>query len=236
MKIILPVAGRGSRFYPESAYLPKCLIPIQGKLMIEWALASIWHQPEDVMVIYHADQNPLISCALRGLLPLATLIEQTSELQGAAHTVFQASNDWKLEKDVVVVDCDINAVSRYNCTNWNTFTGDGSVLSFRSYDPSKSYILDKNGFVHRIIEKNVVSSRAVGGIYHFRSGIELYKAIDKQITKHRTVKGEYYLSETVNIYLKKNPQFRFFEAERFYDNGTSDDVRRFEQFSYDFTT
>ena len=199
--------------------------------MIEWALASVWHRPEDVIMIYHSDQLPLIAHTLKGLLPHANLVEQSTELKGSAHTVFQAADFWKNRKDVVVVDCDIYADSPFNVKYWCDFDGDGSVLTFRSSDPSKSYIIEQNNFVKRIVEKKVVSSRAVGGVYHFRSGIELYRAIDKQISTERMVKGEYYLSEAVNIYLENNPNYVYFEAERFYDNGTPEDVKRFEGMS-----
>ena len=229
MKIILPVAGKGSRFYPQSAVVPKCLLPVRGKLMIEWALSSIWHRTEDVIVIFHADQLPLIAHALRGLLPRAELVEQTEPLQGAAHTVFQANGAWKHHRDVVIVDCDIHALSSYCSQKWTDFRGNGSVLSFSSACPSKSYILEgEGGYVRQIVEKQVVSSRAVGGIYHFRSGMELYQAMEKQIAMNQMVKGEFYVSETVNIYLEKNPQYRHFQAIRFHDIGTPENVRLFE--------
>ena len=36
MKIVLPVAGNGIRLRPYTENLPKCLLPVAGKTIIDW--------------------------------------------------------------------------------------------------------------------------------------------------------------------------------------------------------
>jgi len=229
MKIIVPVAGRGRRFYPKSAYLPKCLIPVRGRLMIEWALDSIWHAPEDTIVIYHRTQRPLIVHALRGLLPQANLVEQTEPPEGPAHTVYQARDSWKNDHDVVVVDCDVYSISHYHRKGWPDFSGDGSVLTFRCLCPSKSYIKVRKGYVTTVAEKEVISDLAVGGIYHFRNGDGLHSALRDQLGSAQKIDGEFYLSGAVNNYLRHFPRFLHFPAESFHDLGSPRGVQAFER-------
>ena len=232
MLIVLPVAGRGSRFYPESVDVPKCLIPVRGRLMIEWALGSIWHQEAEIIVVYHCDQLPLIRPALKGLLPQARLIEQTTPLRGAADTVYQASSAINNKRDIVVMDCDVYAKSTYQCENWHLFNCDGSVLTFVSNCPSKSYVSVKDGYVVDTVEKTVISDQAIGGIYHFRDGRGLLSAIDEQLRTRQADNGEFYLSQALKIYLKSHPAFVPVTADTFFDIGFPEGVKAFEKCSF----
>ena len=40
MKVILPVAGKGERMRPYTNNLPKCLLPVGGKTIIDWIVAD----------------------------------------------------------------------------------------------------------------------------------------------------------------------------------------------------
>ena len=40
MKIILPVAGKGERMRPYTNNLPKCLLPVGGKTIIDWIVGD----------------------------------------------------------------------------------------------------------------------------------------------------------------------------------------------------
>ncbi len=229
MKVIFPVAGRGTRFLPHSSVLPKCLFPVKGRLMIEWAMASIWHRPEELVFIYHRSQQPLISYALAGLAPRANLVEQTEDLKGASHSLLQAAALWRDESDVVVVDCDIYADSAYGRENWQVFDGDGSVLTFASNCPSKSYVEVRGGNIVRAIEKQVISPWAIGGIYHFRSGRGLLQALERQLQAAPTINTEFYLSGALDIYCSDYPDIRCIPAKCFHDLGTPAAVAVFEK-------
>ena len=41
MKVVVPMAGRGSRFASTAGTVPKPLIPVMGRPMVSWALRSI---------------------------------------------------------------------------------------------------------------------------------------------------------------------------------------------------
>lgn len=229
MIIVFPVAGRGSRFYPESANLPKCLIPVRGKLMIEWALDTIFHEGVNILVIYHKEQLPLIKVALKCILPQAILFEQKTQLLGPADSVYQAREHFVHEKDVVIVDSDIYANSTYRHEGWQNFDGDGSVLTFTSQDSSKSYVRLEDGYVVEAAEKKVISDQAIGGIYHFRDSKAFVAAIEEEIKKEQACKGEFYLSGALQIYLKKHPKIIAYKAASFYDFGMPEGVKNFEQ-------
>lgn len=41
MKVILPVAGKGVRLQPYTNDLPRCLLPVGGKTIIDWIVEDI---------------------------------------------------------------------------------------------------------------------------------------------------------------------------------------------------
>jgi dTDP-glucose pyrophosphorylase len=196
--------------------------------MIEWALESIHHRDHEVLFIYHRDQLPLIRHALRGLLPEARIFEQETPLQGAADTVYRAREIWKDERDVVVVDCDIYAVSNYQKEGWQEVDADGSVLVFRSGDPMKSYVKLERGLVVDAAEKEPVSDLAIGGIYHFRSGAVLVDAIEAQFESGDRVGGEFYVSGALRRYIERRPRVRVVRADAHFDLGMPEGVVEFE--------
>ncbi|NDV20232.1 NTP transferase domain-containing protein [Pseudodesulfovibrio sp. JC047] len=229
MKVIFPVAGHGKRFYPESVTLPKCLLPVSCKLMLEYALESIHCAQEDVIVIYHAQQSPVLRYALRGLLPEATFVEQRTPLEGAAHTVYCALDYFCNTSHVAVVDCDISAVSAFASPGWNDNRIDGSVLTFQSNCPSKSYVKLENGFVRAAVEKQVVSHHAVGGIYHFSDGEGLARTLEQCLAAGEKTKGEFYMSQILNAYAQTHDKVIVRPASKFIDLGTPEGLVAFER-------
>lgn len=58
MKVILPVAGKGERMRPYTNNLPKCLLPVGGKTIIDWIVADTQplHPTETIFITgYKAD-------------------------------------------------------------------------------------------------------------------------------------------------------------------------------------
>ena len=45
MKLILPVAGKGERLKPYTLILPKCLLPVAGKPILNWIIESTQQLP-----------------------------------------------------------------------------------------------------------------------------------------------------------------------------------------------
>ncbi|HSO10149.1 MAG TPA: sugar phosphate nucleotidyltransferase, partial [Desulfoprunum sp.] len=59
MKVIILSAGQGKRLLPMTATLPKCLLPVQGKTIIEWQIDELHKCGIDditVVVGYNADK------------------------------------------------------------------------------------------------------------------------------------------------------------------------------------
>src|SRR3990167_4423699 len=117
MKIVIPMAGKGSRFAnavdsnPEYKK-PKPLIKIKGLPMIVWAinsLRSVNPQAQDLIFICRQDQEDefKISKSLQGLFTdqiKLVFIDQIT--RGAAETILKAKEYIDSEEDIIVSDSD----------------------------------------------------------------------------------------------------------------------------------
>ena len=229
MTIIFPVAGKGTRFFPKTLEKPKCILPIRNKLMIQWALSSIYSENAQIIIISHEQQGNIIQDTLSPIISNACFIKQQSPLEGAAHTVNQAKKMIKDKNDIVIVDCDIHAKSHYSNKDWQSFDEDGSVLTFYSQKPTKSYVKLEDSIITEAIEKKVISNQAIGGIFHFRNGNVLLEAIDQVINNKAKTKGEYYVSTVLNAYINLGQKLISFPAEKFYDLGMPEGADEFEK-------
>ncbi|HXT71706.1 MAG TPA: NTP transferase domain-containing protein [Vicinamibacterales bacterium] len=228
MKILMPVAGRGRRTQGRAAGLPKCLVLAAQRELLLWALESIHHQPEDLVVVYHESQRDAVVPALARLRPQATLVEQQHDLRGAADTVYCAAPHIAAADQVAIIDCDFFADSAFQWPGWSRRPIDGSILTVRSDDPAKSFVTEAAGWITEIREKEPISSDAVAGIYHFSYPRDLLWALETQFAAGLRTNGEFFVSGAMQFYLTRRPRVEMVRATRFVDLGETEKIGRFE--------
>lgn len=228
MKIVMPVAGRGRRVRDRAGSLPKCLVPVAGRELLLWALDSVHHRPEDLVVVYHEAQRDAVVPALARLRPRATLVEQRHGLRGAADTVYCAAAHIAAADQVAIVDCDFSAESAFQWPGWSRRPVDGSILTVRSGDPAKSFVTEAGGWITGIREKEPISENAVAGIYHFSHPRDLLWALETQFAAGLRTKGEFFVSGALQLYLTRRPRVEMVQARRFVDLGEAEKMERFE--------
>ncbi len=149
--ILIPAAGDGSRFREAGYVVEKHLIPLGGVPMVE----LVARQCEEAL------QN--------GPAVIATK-ETVGKTRGACETLLRAAEGIRSSEELLVANCD--QLIRFPSRPWKR--GDGVIFTFRSANPAHSYVQTTGDLVWGIVEKKVVSDRAVSGVYWFaRSSILL---------------------------------------------------------------
>lgn len=128
MKIIVPMAGRGSRFQavadqnPEYKK-PKPLINVKGKPMIEWAMESLPFlnlpkrpartdfkvEAKDLVFISRQDQQEeykIVDLLKQVFGPQITVILILEVTRGAVETALKAKEYMNINEDIIISDCD----------------------------------------------------------------------------------------------------------------------------------
>ena len=199
MKIIVPMAGRGSRLRPHTLTVPKPLIPIAGKPIVHRLvedIAGVINQDiEEIAFIIHKDFGTQVEkelVAIAEKLGSKGTIYYQNEALGTAHAIMCAKDSMTGPIVVAYADTLFRA-------DFTLDTSADSVIWVKQVDdPSAFGVVKLDG--ERIVDfvekpKDFVSDLAIIGIYYFKSGetlrAELQYLLDNNIVKG----GEYQLTD-----------------------------------------
>ena len=212
MKIIVPMAGRGSRLRPHTLTVPKPLIPIAGKPIVHRLvedIASVINQEiEEIAFIIHKDFGKQVEVELIAIaekLGAKGTICYQNEALGTAHAIMCAKESMKGPIVVAYADTLFRA-------DFSLDTSADSVIWVKQVeDPSAFGVVQLNGnnqivdFVEK--PKEFVSDLAIIGIYYFKSG-ETLRAELQYLLDHNVVKGgEYQLTDALENMKVKGLKF-----------------------------
>ena len=212
MKIIVPMAGRGSRLRPHTLTIPKPLIPIAGKpivhRLVEDIAAVINEKIEEISFIIHKDFGVQVEkdlLAIAEKLGAKGTICYQNEALGTAHAIMCAKES--LQGPVVVAYADTLFRADFSLDT----NADSVVWVKQVEDPSAFGVVqlnDKNQIVD-FVEKpaQFISDLAIIGIYYFKSGetlrAELQYLLDNNVIKG----GEYQLTDALENMKQKGLLF-----------------------------
>jgi dTDP-glucose pyrophosphorylase len=240
MNIVIPMAGRGSRFVSAGFSVPKPLIPLGGKPMIQWVVENVRparpHRFIFLVLADHIERHPDVELTLRGLCPGCEIVRVSEVTEGAACTVLLARGLINEDAPLMIansdqyVDADINDY----LAEMDRAEADGLIMTFWSDHPKWSYCrLDEHGGVLNVVEKQVVSNEATVGIYNFRRGSDFVRAADQMIRDDTRVNGEFYVAPTYNLLIAAGghvvPMNIGREFEEMHGLGTPEDFVSFQE-------
>lgn len=208
LNIILPMAGRGSRFANAGFTLPKPLIEINGTPMIKIVVDNLSPKVEHRFVFIaqqeHIDKYNL-NVKLKSYTKNAEIIGINGITEGQVCTALIAKKYFNNDEPLMnansdqFIDIDINEY----LDSLDERNLDGLIMTMKSNDDKWSYAkTDKDGFVIETAEKEVISTDAAVGIFNFRHGSDLVKYANKMIADDVRVNGEFYTCPVYNYLIK----------------------------------
>jgi len=235
LSIIIPTAGRGSRFSAVGYQDPKPLIPVGGSPMIKVVIDNLTpSRPHRFIFICQAEHVAAYGLRerLEAWAPGCAIVEIDGVTEGAACTVLKA-RDLIGEAPIMIANSDQYvdiAIDDYLAAQEGV---DGLIMTMRADDPKWSFVgLDEGGDrVTRVVEKEVISNEATVGIYNFASGADFVRAADGMIAADRRVNGEFYVAPVYNELIAEGQQIAIYnigaETEGMYGLGTPADLELF---------
>ena len=234
-QLLLPMAGRGSRFTSAGYKLPKPFIQVQNVPMYQIVLDNlITDYISSITLICLSEHKPFlenIDLEFRYQRPVKIVfLENVTD--GAARTVQKGLGALEMDEPVLIansdqyLDCSMEWQSHFLSQNI-----DGVVLTSRDNDSKWSFARVVDGWVVEIAEKEVISNIATVGIYGFKSGNSLKWAIEQMINKSLRVNGEFYLAPCYNQLVSRGDKIAIHHAgdlsSIFYGLGTPEDLELF---------
>lgn len=210
--IVIPMAGKGSRFQEAGYDLPKPLIDVAGKAMIDRVLDSLHtDRPHEFVFICLQEHLDLgLQEHLEGKGKIVPINEVT---EGAACTVLLAGRLIEHQRPLVIANCD-----QYISRPFDDFLDkaehyDGLLMTFNSTNPHHSYVKKAGDLVSEVAEKVVISDRACAGIYYYEKGIHFTEAANWMIRKNIRTNGEFYITPTYNELIEEGMRISDFEVD-----------------------
>jgi glucose-1-phosphate thymidylyltransferase len=212
MKIIVPMAGRGSRLRPHTLTVPKPLIPIAGKpivhRLVEDIAGVINQEIEEIAFIIHKDFGKQVEVELIAIakkLGAKGTICYQNEALGTAHAILCAKES--MQGPIVVAYADTLFRADFSLDT----SADSVIWVKQVEDPSAFGVvqLNENNQIVDFVEKpkEYVSDLAIIGIYYFKSGetlrAELQYLLDNNVVKG----GEYQLTDALENMKVKGLKF-----------------------------
>lgn len=226
MKVVMPMAGRGSRFLSAGEKTPKPLISVKGMPMFYWAMKSIdgidYSQMIFITLREHDEQYSVVKMLRKLYGNNAEVILLDTVTEGQLCTVLAAESYLDTKEDVLVMSADTFvrsdigkhiAEKRHNCA------GIISVAKLAGERWSFAKI-DETGKVIEVAEKRRISDYASTGLYYFSSGSEFLKEAKAMITNQEKTHGEYYVIPVYQKFIAKGLRVDISIADEVYDMGT----------------
>jgi NDP-sugar pyrophosphorylase family protein len=237
LNIVLPIAGRGSRFVEAGYTLPKPLIPIHGAPMIEVAVNNVRpRQPHHftfVALQEHLDRLGMCE-TLERLAPGCTIIPVAQVTEGAACTVLLAREVIDNDDSLMLANSDqwVDVEINDYLAEMERENADGLIMTMWADHPKWSYVgLDDSGRVTRVVEKEVISNEATVGIYNFRRGRDYVRAAEQMIAKNLRVNNEFYVAPVYNEMIEWEAKIDYYNVGKIgdgmYGMGVPSDLHEF---------
>lgn len=209
MKVVIPMAGAGSRFAKQGETTPKPLIQVQGVTLIEHAIKSFDVDAEFIFVtrkFTDPAHNIQLSALLRKLRPEHVEIQLSQLSQGASDSVLAAEHLINNQEPLIVYNCD--QIMKWDPQEFLQFVTtnvcDGAVVLYKSMDPKNSFARLDNHVITQIVEKQPVSDHALVGFHYWRHGSQFVKSAHALKQEFRaTGRPECYVSETYNFMISE---------------------------------
>lgn len=223
MKVIILLAGYGTRMRPHTWSRPKPLLKVAGNTVVGHILdmmAAITTEEVIFVVGYKGDQ---IEAWIRENYPhLDTHFVVQEEALGQAHAVWLC-RDFLLDDGEVVVAFGDGIIEADYARLANREV-DAVLLVKEVEDPRRFgvAVLDEAGYVTQLIEKPPTTEHklTIAGINWFRSSRGLFEATDKILKDGRRTLGEYFMIDAYQVLLERGARIRTMHLNQWLDAGT----------------
>ncbi|MDZ7772829.1 MAG: sugar phosphate nucleotidyltransferase [Balneolaceae bacterium] len=228
MKLIIPMAGRGTRVRPHSHTVPKPLLPVAGKMIVERIVETFVRTLDrkitEIVFILGPDFGREIRESLEAMserhgAEAHFRIQEVAE--GTAHAVYSAED--QLDGECIIVFAD----TLFDTEGTVSLEGADSVIWLKQVDdPSRFGVAVYEGDrITDFVEKpdEPISDQAIIGVYYFRDASSLKEEIEYLLDNDIRGHGdEFQLTDALDRMLKKGDVFKRASVDEWLDCGTLD--------------
>jgi len=234
LTIVIPMAGRGSRFADAGYKDPKPLIPVRGVPMIKLVIDNLRpSRPHRFVFICQREHVAAygLEPRLAAWAPGCAIVQLDGVTEGAACSVLTAEA-YLDDSPLMIANAD-----QYLDVSMDDYLDaadglDGMIMTMTASDPKWSFVaVDERGLATQLAEKVPISDEATVGVYNFAHGRDFARAAREMIARDLRVNGEFYVAPVYNMLIEQGARIGIHnignEANGMYGLGVPADLELF---------
>lgn len=225
MKVVIPLAGFGTRLRPHTFTKPKPLINVAGKAVLGHVLDMFNGLPVDEFIFITGHLGDQIETYVTREYPRlkARYLEQ-KEMNGQSTAVYLAKD--YLEGPMLIVFVD--TIVETDLSMLKNEKAD-AVAWVKAVDDPRRFgvaLVGPDGYVTKLIEKpsEMSNNLVVVGFYYLKDSQAFIRAIEEQLARDIKTKNEYFLADALQLMLDKGMKMRIQPVEVWEDCGKLETV------------
>ena len=222
MKVIIPLAGKGTRLRPHTHLTPKPMLKVAGKPVISYLLDDLKSLGGIEQIVYitgHLKEKVEEFARKEYDFP-AVFVEQT--VQNGTATAVDLARPY-VDQPVLIIFVDTVFDADLSLVQSTDADGIIWVKEVEDYQRFGVVVTNPEGFMTKIIEKpsTPISKRANIGLYYIRNWKLLYEGIS-YVLRQPSNRGEYYLTDAFQYMIDHGARIKVVDVEGWYDAGKLD--------------
>jgi dTDP-glucose pyrophosphorylase len=206
LTIVVPMAGRGSRFADAGYKDPKPLIPVKGVPMIRLVIENLRPlRPHRFVFICQREHVRAygLEAKLSDWAPGSSIVQLDGVTDGAACSVL-AAEAFLDDTPLMIANSD-----QYLDVSIDDYLSamaglDGLIMTMTASDPKWSFVaVDEQGIATEVAEKAPISDEATVGVYNFARGRDFAQGAREMIARDLRVNGEFYVAPVYNMLIEQ---------------------------------
>jgi glucose-1-phosphate thymidylyltransferase len=221
MKVVIPVAGMGSRLRPHTHTQPKTLVPIAGKPILAHIVDYLIEGGlNDFVFVVGYLGDKIEDFIIKRYPDLKAEFVVQEPREGSAHAIWMAKDLLSNEPEILVVlgDTIANVDLSLVLESANTILGVKKVSNPLLFGIAE---VNEKGEINKLVEKPKIpkSNLALVGIYKITNISKLFEAIDFLIKNDHKTNNEYHLTDALMYMIKQGEVMRALEVDNWFDCG-----------------
>ncbi|MCK5214137.1 MAG: hypothetical protein KAR05_02135 [Candidatus Omnitrophica bacterium] len=239
---LIPMAGKGNRFFQKLYNLPKPFIPVMGKPMFLSAEKSFPAADQHIFICLEEHYHRYnLEEVIKKDYPQAEIIVLDHVTEGQACTCLLAERFLNKKEGLFIASCDYQML--YDHKRHEDLMRDDKVdviiwtfktASIKKANPKGfAYCCLEGARVTRIVEKETISDnpcedQAVVGSFTFKRSEDFVHCANKMIEKNVRVNNEFYVATSINQLIEEGKHVVAFEIDQFISFGTPVELQLFQ--------
>lgn len=225
--LVIPMAGRGSRFKNKGISTPKPLVMLNDRPFFWYAVESVaaYTDVADItfVVLQEHIDNFKIDEEIKKYYPDANIKVIPEVTEGAVCTALTVKSLFNDNMPVIFNDCDHAFVhSHLQQMVDSMISSDAMLMTFESNEPQFSYVcFDTEENITGTVEKKVVSDKAIFGAYLFKNMKTFVDAAEVYLKECEY--KEFFMSGVYNVLCKQYKLITYSDVDAHYEFGTPEE-------------